>query len=130
MIVKQTLQTVGGGMVVTGVFMLGVMTVVGTISVDLALLAWVMQESENNHRHHHRHDDHSFLTGVLVGQMFSGSHHHYHRSDSIDLTLLFLGSLATSIAAVVLSFCLGVPYIGLMLIAGWTVSADACTSPK
>ncbi|HEN5499872.1 TPA: hypothetical protein U6294_002635 [Legionella pneumophila] len=79
-----------------------VMAVVGTVAIDLVLLA----AAEKHHN--------SFLTGFVLGSMFSRG--------NLDPVPLLIASPITSAVAVVLSVALGVPGVGLAILAGWTLA--------
>jgi hypothetical protein len=79
------------------------MAVVGTLSVDLVLLAYA--EKKGN----------AFLTGFILGSMFSGG--------STNPLPLLIASPITSAIAVGLSFALGVSGVGLFILAGWAAAA-------
>ena len=90
-----TILMCGGG---AGLF---VMSVIGTLSVDLVLLAYASKQRN------------PFLTGFVLGSMFSR-----------QSMWPFLGcSLAITGVAVILSVALGVPGIGALLLAGWAAAA-------
>ena len=94
---------IGTGLKYGGGFGLFVMAVVGTVAIDIVILA----SAEKNHN--------SFVTGFVLGSMFS-------RGNSDPVPLL-IASPITSAIAVVLSFALGVPGVGLAILAGWFVAA-------
>ena len=100
-----------------------IMSVVGTISVDIVLLVWLSKQNSSSN---------SFLTGYLVGSMFSRPyyHHCHHHCDySVNndfLITLMIMSVIMTLVAVVLSICLGVPQVGAILIAGWALGAVVC----
>lgn len=89
-----TILMCGGG---AGLF---VMSVIGTISVDLVLLAYASKRRD------------SFLTGFILGSMFQR-----------QSMWPFLGtSLIMTGVAVILSAALGVPGVGALLLAGWAAA--------
>ncbi|CEG56391.1 hypothetical protein [Legionella fallonii] len=94
---------IGTGLKYGGGFGLLVMAAVGTVAIDIVLLA----AAEKHHNH--------FLTGFVLGSMFSRGH--------IDPVPLLIASPITSAVAVVLSFALGVPGVGLGILIGWGVAA-------
>ncbi len=89
-----TILMCGGG---AGLF---IMSVVGTLSVDLVLLAYASRRNDQ------------FLTGFILGSMFQR-----------QSMWPFLGcSLAMTGVAVILSVALGVPGAGALLLAGWAAA--------
>lgn len=94
---------IGTGLKYGGAFALVAMAVVGTVSVDIVLLA----AAEKQHN--------AFLTGFVLASMFS--------RDVPDPIPLLIASPITSIIAVALSFALGVPGVGVAILLGWTVAA-------
>lgn len=93
----------GKGIFYAGCASLIVMAAVGTISIDLVLLSY----AEKNHD--------AFLTGYMLGSMWN--------SPSYDPTAALILSPITSVIATGLSFALGVPEVGIALMAGWAVAA-------
>lgn len=100
----------GKGLIYGGGAGLLIMAVVGTIAIDLVLLAYA-------EKHHN-----DFMTGWILGTMFWGP-----RVDPLPLLIV---SPITSLIAVGLSLALGVPQVGVALLAGWalvsTVFAIGC----
>jgi hypothetical protein len=94
---------IGTGLKYGGAGGLFVMAVVGTVAIDLVLLAAAKKNRD------------SFLTGFILGSMFS-------RGNSNPLPLL-IASPITSVIAVGLAFALGVSGVGLAILAGWAVAA-------
>ena len=94
---------IGTGLKYGGGFGLFTMAIVGTVAIDLVLLA----AAEKNHD--------SFLTGFVLGSMFSRG--------NVDPLPLLIASPITSAVAVVLSFILGVPTVGVGILIGWAVAA-------
>lgn len=94
---------IGVGLQYGGGFGLLAMAVVGTVAIDVVLLA-----AAEKHRN-------AFLTGFVLGSMFSRS--------NIDPVPLLIASPITSAVAVVLSLALGVPGVGLGILIGWGVAA-------
>ncbi|WBV65081.1 hypothetical protein PGH44_10805 [Legionella pneumophila] len=97
---------IGTGLKYGGAGGLLVMAVVGTVAIDLVLLA----AAEKHHN--------SFLTGFVLGSMFSRG--------NLDPVPLLIASPITSAVAVVLSVALGVPgsvlrywLVGLWLALYW-----------
>ncbi|MDI1352241.1 MAG: hypothetical protein PSV35_05640 [bacterium] len=95
---------IGMGLKYGGAGALFLMAIVGTISIDLVLLA--AAEKTNN----------SFLTGFILGSMFSRG--------NIDPLPLLIISPITSLIAVTLSFVLAVPTVGVAILAGWALAAS------
>lgn len=94
---------IGTGLKYGGGFGLFAMAVVGTVAIDIVILA----AAEKNHN--------SFLTGFILGSMFSRG--------NIDPVPLLIASPITSAIAVGLSFLLGVPGVGIGIMIGWGVAA-------
>ncbi|KGP63167.1 hypothetical protein EP47_06715 [Legionella norrlandica] len=94
---------IGTGLKYGGAGGLLIMAVVGTVAIDLVILA----AAQRNHN--------SFLTGFVLGSMFSRG--------NLDPVPLLIASPITSMVAVGLSFVLGVPGVGLAVLAGWTLAA-------
>ncbi|BCA95109.1 hypothetical protein TUM19329_14700 [Legionella antarctica] len=95
---------IGRGLMYGGGAGLLVMAVVGTVAIDLVILA----AAERNHN--------SFLTGFVLGSMFSRG--------NVDPVPLLIASPITSIIAVVLSVALGVSGVGVGILIGWGVAAS------
>ncbi len=94
---------IGAGLMYGGGAALLVMAVLGTISIDLVLLAYAEK----------KHND--FMTGWILGAMFWGQR--------VDPLPLLIASPITSLIAIGLSVALGVPHIGVALLAGWALAA-------
>ncbi|EHL30858.1 hypothetical protein [Legionella drancourtii] len=94
---------IGTGLMYGGGAALLAMAVLGTISIDLVLLAYAKK----------KHND--FMTGWILGSMFWGQ-----RRDPLPL---LIASPITSLIAIGLSVVLGVPHVGVALLAGWTLAA-------
>lgn len=94
---------IGTGLKYGGAGGLFVMAVVGTVAIDLVLLA-AAERSHNN-----------FLTGFILGSMFSRG--------NVDPLPLLIASPITSLIAVGLSVALGVPAVGAAILAGWALAA-------
>lgn len=94
---------IGTGLMYGGGASLLVMAVVGTMSIDLVLLAYAK-------KHHN-----DFMTGWILGSMFWGP-----RADPLPL---LIASPITSLIAVGLSVALGVPHVAIALLAGWALAA-------
>jgi hypothetical protein len=80
-----------------------VMAAVGTVSVDIVLLAFASKQRNG------------FLTGYILGSM-------WYRNDISPISLMIVSPLMTAIA-IVLSVALGVAGVGFVLAAGWALSA-------
>lgn len=94
---------IGRGLMYGGGAGLLAMAVVGTVAIDLVLLA----AAERSHNH--------FLTGFIWYSMFSRG--------NVDPVPLLIASPLTSVIAVALSFALGVPGVGVGILIGWSVAA-------
>lgn len=94
---------IGKGLIYGGGAGLLIMAVVGTIAIDLVLLAYA-------EKHHN-----DFMTGWILGTMFWGPR--------IDPLPLLIVSPMTSLIAVGLSLALGVPQVGVALFAGWALAS-------
>lgn len=106
---------IGTGLKYGGAFGLFAMAVVGTVAIDIVILAALTQ---NNDRHSHGHSssgNNSFVTGYILGSMFS--------QGNTDFRYLLIASPITSLIAVALSFALGVPGVGVGILIGWGVAA-------
>ena len=123
------------GLKYAGAGSLFMMAVVGTVALDIVIIAALCKDRDENrhrhghnrhrhghnrhrhgHNHHHHHCGNDFITGYLWGSMFS-------RESRDPLPLLLASPLITA-SAVVLSFVLGVPEVGLILMAGWCIAAS------
>ncbi|PYD07304.1 hypothetical protein DND36_32720, partial [Pseudomonas savastanoi pv. glycinea] len=93
----------GKGLIYGGGAGLLIMAVVGTIAIDLVLLAYA-------EKHHN-----DFMTGWILGTIFWGP-----RVDPLPLLIV---SPITSLIAVGLSLALGVPQVGVALLAGWALAS-------
>lgn len=98
---------IGKGLMYGGGAGLLIMAVVGTIAIDLVLLAYA-------EKHHN-----DFMTGWILGTMFWGPR--------VDPLPLLIASPITSLIAVGLSLALGVPQVGVALLAGWALAATVFT---
>lgn len=94
----------GLGLMYAGAGALFVMAIVGTISIDLVILAYA-------ERHHN-----SFLTAYIWFSLFTGGNGHH------DPIPLLIASPITSIIAIALSFALGVSGVGIGIAIGWGVA--------
>lgn len=90
-----TILMVGGGV---GLFL---MAVVGTLAVDLVLLAYARRRGD------------AFLTGFALGSLMTRQY----------WGPLFATSIVTTGIAVILSIALGVSGVGAALLAGWAAAA-------
>lgn len=89
----------GKALFYTGAAGLFTMAVVGTVAIDIVLLSYARKSHDR------------FLSGMIFAGLFFGN-----RS---DMTPALIASPITTAVAVVLSVCLGVPGVGLALLAGW-----------
>lgn len=94
---------IGLGMVYGGGTTLLIMAAVGTVAIDLVLLAYAEKNKD------------AFLTGFILGSLFFGQ--------KVDPVPLLIASPITSVIAIGLSLMLGVPGVGLAILAGWTFGA-------
>ena len=103
------LKKTGKGITYIGMGSMFVMAMIGTISIDIVLIAWINKESR-------RHGSNGFLTGFLWGTMFSN-----RNSGSLyyNAGIMLLLSPVTTAVAIGLSFLVGVPGVGIALIMGW-----------
>lgn len=113
----QGLENTGNFIFWSGMVGIGIMAVVGTVLIDVVVIASLFksnEESRKSHREHCSHDN-PFFTYMLWSMFFSnrGSSH-----DSNFGVALLISPITTAIA-VGLSFYLGVPVIGLAALAGW-----------
>ncbi|MFI4918374.1 MAG: hypothetical protein ACHP65_02345 [Legionellales bacterium] len=95
----------GTGLMYAGAGALFIMAVVGTLAVDLVLLSYAAKQHN------------AFLTGFLWGSLFC------RPNSTLDPTTLFIASPIMTGIAIALAFGLGVPGVGIALIAGWAVAA-------
>lgn len=95
---------IGTGLKYGGGFGLLVMAVVGTVAIDIVLLAYAEKNRD------------AFLTGFIWGSMFS-------RNNNFNPLPLLIASPITSLIAVALSFALGVSGVGVAILIGWGVAA-------
>lgn len=84
-----------------------IMAIVGTVAIDIVILAALTK---------HRSHNASFLTGYLCGSFFA-----YRNPDPVPI---LIASPITTAVAIVLSIFLGVPAIGIALAAGWAIAAS------
>ena len=106
------IKQLGKGITYVGLGGVFVMLVVGTVAIDLVLLAYLAKQTRNMHAN----QGSSFLTGMLWGMMFSrGSGRGFYGDVGISLLL----SPITTGIAIVLSFCLGVPFVAVGLGLAW-----------
>ncbi|WP_367606561.1 hypothetical protein [Legionella sp. W05-934-2] len=93
---------IGKALFYSGGLALFLMACVGTLSIDIVMLACA-------EKHHDQ-----FLTGIILGSMFGRG--------SYDPMPLIMASPITSALAVALSVYLGVPGVGVAIVAGWILS--------
>lgn len=93
---------IGKGLIYGGGASLLLMAAVGTVAIDIVLLAY----ADKTHN--------SFLTGFILGSMFFGP--------QVDPLPLLIASPITSLIAVGLSVALGVPMVGAAILAGWALA--------
>jgi hypothetical protein len=114
--IKQ-LKTVGEYIAYTSMFFLLIMGIVGTMSIDIVILAVLLKEA--------KHNDNAFATGFLWGLLFSYNRPYYGSShygpDPLydNAGILICVSLIMTAIAMVLAATLGVPEIALFLAIGW-----------
>jgi hypothetical protein len=96
---------IGLGLKYSGGFALLAMAVVGTVSIDIVLLAYASKERNG------------FLTGLILGTLISNN------NTPVNPLYLLIASPITSAIAVGLSFALGVPGVGVAILIGWAVAA-------
>ena len=105
-------KSLGKGISYVGMGAIFLMAVVGTVAIDIVILTALSKENR-------RHRDNGFLTGYLLGLMWSNNHQSNNRSFYANAGIMLLISPLLTTIAVVLSFALGVPEVGIALIAGW-----------
>lgn len=104
---------IGLGMMYGGGAALFIMAVVGTLAIDLVLLCFLMKEARSSRGN-------PFLTGFLLGALCFRPG---PTGGVGDMTSLLIASPITSGIAVALAFGLGVPVVGLAILAGWLAAA-------
>ena len=92
------------------------MFLVGTIAIDIVILAYLSKEARRNDNH-----DHQFLTGYLFG-LFWSNHDSNHRSFYSNTKDMMIASMLLTAVAILLSVVLEVPEVGALLVSGWAVS--------
>jgi len=118
----KTIKTVGEYTQYVGLGLIFVMAVVGTVAIDIVILAFMAKTlSESNNRQGNGFGDNPFVTLMLWNMMFNNSSSR-HNTGVIDFGLELLLAPVTTVIAIVLSVLLGVPQIGVALIAGWVVA--------
>lgn len=95
---------IGTGMYYGGAAALFTMAVVGTVAVDLVVLSYA---KKNNTQ---------FLSGFLCSSFFSRQP---NLGNLGNFGIALIVSPITTALAIALSVCLGVPQVGLYLMAGW-----------
>lgn len=103
----------GKGITYLGFGALFLMSIVGSISIDIVILMAISKAANKD-----RHQSDAFVTGFLWGMLFS-SNRSTERSLYQDARNMIIYSPFLTGIAVALSFLLGVPEIGVLLIAGW-----------
>lgn len=98
----------GTALLYSGGVSLCIMAVIGTIAVDLVILAF----AEKNHN--------AFLTGFVLGSLL------FRDSGPANPAALISSSLIMSGLAIGLAFGLGVPGVGIIIAAGWCAAAALC----
>ncbi len=106
------LKVLGKGISYVGLGTVFLMAIVGSISIDMVIFAALIKESK-------KRDGNNFLTGYLFGLMWSNNNSSRRGGFYTDAGIMLLISPLLTAVAVALSFALGVPEIGVALIAGW-----------
>jgi hypothetical protein len=109
----QVTKLAGRGFFIVGIGTLFIMAILGTVAIDIVLLASLLNAVR-------RDSPLTFVTALLFSQLFENLSPRSVNSGSWPI-LLFISPVTTAIA-VGLSFLLGVPGIGMFLMAGWLVS--------
>lgn len=117
------IRNIGTGIMYVGIFGVGAMLIVGTVSLDIVILAFLAKESRNNRGN-------AFITGYLWGSLFnrpdpyyySSSRYGYYQAPLPDMTVLLIASPIITIIAIAASFALGVPGVGVGLFLGWAAA--------
>ena len=118
---KKTLkgmQTVGEYTQYLGLGLIFTMAVVGTVAIDIVILAAMMKAANESSR---RGQNNPFVTLMLWNMMFNSPRSHPGRGYR-DFGLELLLAPVTTGIAIVLAVCLGVPQIAVALIAGWVAA--------
>jgi hypothetical protein len=113
MAVAKSIKDIGKVVTYIGAGCAFMMLVVGTLAIDIVILAALMKQTNQNR---HNAGDNSFVTGMLFGMMFSGNR---NRSLYGDTGIALALSPITTVIAIALSIYLGVPTVGLGLALGW-----------
>lgn len=118
----KTIKTVGEYTQYVGLGLIFAMAVVGTVAIDIVILAALAKTlSESNNRRGNGFGDNPFVTLMLWNMMFNSSSSR-HNTGVIDFGLQLLIAPVTTVIAIGLSVLLGVPQVGIALIAGWVVA--------
>jgi len=118
----KTIKTVGEYTQYVGLGLIFAMAVVGTVAIDIVILAALAKAlSESNNRRGNGLGDYPFVTLMLWNMMFNSSSSR-HNTGVIDFGLQLLIAPVTTMIAIGLSILLGVPQVGVALIAGWVVA--------
>ena len=112
------IKTAGEYIKYTGLVLLTMMAVVGTVAIDIVILVAILTESKKNEQRGHENEGHGFFTGYVIGVMFSN----HNQSSPLQTTIQLLLSPITTLIAIALSVCLGVPQVGIALAIGWGVA--------
>lgn len=117
-VVSDLTMILGTALKYTGGAALLVMAVIGTLSIDIVLLLYILKRTEKG--------DNTFLTFLLWNNFFSSPrcHHSHGSSNSDDYPILLLVSPITSLIAVGLAIGLGMPHVGLAILGGWVIAAS------
>lgn len=110
--VADNVKKVGEFVTYIGIACAFVMLVVGTVAIDIVILAALLKNSRENRNNGFD----SFVTGMLFGMMFSSNNNRGLYSNAV--ISLLLSPITTGIA-IALSFFLGVPAVGIGLALGW-----------
>lgn len=105
-------KSLGKGITYVGKGAVFLMAVVGAVAIDIVILEALSKESRRDR------GDNGFLTGYLFGLMWSNNQSNNRNFYENAAIMLLISPLLTTIA-VALSFALGVPEVGIALIAGW-----------
>ena len=106
------IKVVGKGVVILGVGAVFLMSVIGALSLDILLLYLVAKDSRNNNSFANM-----IVTFWLWDRLISNSERFYQ-----DIGLMIAASPFITAITVGLSFALGAPEVGMLLIAGWVAS--------
>lgn len=111
-LVGQVTKEAGRATFFIGVGTLFLMAILGTIAIDIVVWAALINATSRD-----RHN--SFTTGFLFAMIFSNSGSRSEHEKSWPILLLL--SPILTVIAIGLSFLLGVPEVGMVLVAGWLV---------